>query len=79
MLSRKGKIKSTLVKSKEAEAEKFKDYFKWEEDLYRVPAHRFLAISRGENLGVLKFKIGLPTEEVENKISNYFIRSNNVA
>ena len=38
------------------------DYFKWEEDLYRIPAHRFLAINRGENLGLLKFKITLPTE-----------------
>jgi len=79
MMERKGKIKSTVVKSKEAEAEKFKDYFKWEEDLYRIPAHRFLAISRGENLGFLKFKIDLPTNEVEAKVSSFFIRGHNFA
>lgn len=79
MMERKGKVKSTLVKGKEIEAEKFKDYFKWEEDLYRIPAHRFLAINRGETFGFLKFKISLPTAEVESKIANYFIRGNNFA
>lgn len=77
LMERKGKVKSTLVKAKEVEAEKFKDYFKWEEDLHRIPAHRFLAINRGETLGFLKFKISLPTAEVESKIANYFIRGNN--
>ena len=77
MMEQKGKAVSTLVNSKKEEAEKFKDYFHWEEDLYRIPAHRFLAISRGENLGFLKFKIELPKSEVESKISNYFIRGNN--
>ncbi len=77
MMERKAKVVSTLVKSKKEEAEKFKDYFHWEEDLYRIPAHRFLAISRGENLGFLKFKIELSKAEVESKISNYFIRGNN--
>ncbi len=79
MMERKAKVKSTLIKSKAEEAEKFKDYFKWEEDLYRIPAHRFLAISRGENLGFLKFKLELPKQEVESKISNFFIRGNNFA
>src|SRR5690606_32640811 len=45
MIERKAKVKSTVVKSKLEEAEKFKDFFKWEEDLHRIPAHRFLAIS----------------------------------
>ena len=78
-IERKGKVVSTAVKSKTEEAEKFKDYFKWEEDLYRIPAHRFMAISRGENLGFLKFKIELPKAEVETKISSFFIRGNNFA
>ncbi len=77
MMQRQGKVTSSVVKSKTEEAEKFKDYFQWEEDLYRIPAHRFLAISRGENLGFLKFKITLPPQEVENKIRSFFIRGNN--
>lgn len=76
-MERSGKVKSTVVKAKMEEAAKFKDYFKWEEDLSRIPAHRFLAISRGENLGFLKFKIALPSEEVEQRISDFFIRSSN--
>lgn len=79
LMERKGKVVSSVVKSKIADAEKFKDYFNWEEDLNRIPAHRFLAISRGENLGFLSFKISLPSSEAEQKIANFFIRGNNFA
>ena len=77
MMERHGKVTSTVVKSKIEEAIKFKDYFNWEENLQRIPAHRFLAISRGEKLGFLKFKIALPTDEVEERIAKYFIRGGN--
>ncbi len=76
-IQQKAFLESKLVKGKEEEAEKFKDYFDWSESLRRVPAHRFLAMSRGEKLGFLKVKISLPKEEVEERISNYIIRKNN--
>lgn len=76
-IQQKAFLETKLVKGKEEEAEKFKDYFDWSESLRRVPAHRFLAMSRGEKLGFLKVKISLPKEEVEERISNYIIRKNN--
>jgi len=41
------------------EAEAFKDYFAHEEPARRIPAHRFLAIVRGENQGALSLRISV--------------------
>lgn len=81
MVERKGKVVSKVIKTQleknSEELQKFEDYFDWEEALYRIPAHRFLAISRGENLGFLRFKIDLPKKEVEQTIAQFFIKGNN--
>lgn len=54
-------IKSKLIKGKEEEGEKYKDYFDWEEPAYKAPSHRILAIFRGENESFIRVKI-LPDE-----------------
>ncbi len=38
-----------VVAGKEAEAEKFKDYFDYQEPLQKMPSHRILAMLRGRN------------------------------
>ena len=76
-IQQKAMLESKLMKGKEAEAENFKDYFDWSEALKRVPAHRFLAMTRGEKLGYLRLKVSLPKTEIEERIANYFIRKNN--
>ncbi|HET6228147.1 MAG TPA: Tex-like N-terminal domain-containing protein, partial [Bacteroidia bacterium] len=50
-------IKSKVLKGKEEQGEKFKDYFEWEERLMTCPSHRLLAIRRGESEGVLSIEI----------------------
>ncbi len=61
---RKAVITSTVFKSKEKEpeAQKYKDYFEWEEPISKIPSHRLLAIRRGEKEGYLSMSI-LPSEE----------------
>ena len=76
-IQQKAMLESKLMKGKEAEAENFKDYFDWSEALKRVPAHRFLAMTRGEKLGYLRLNVSLPKTEIEERIANYFIRKNN--
>ena len=76
-MEQKAILESKLVKGKEVDAEKFKDYFAWTEPLKRVPAHRFLAMGRGEKLGFLRIKIALEKVETEEQIANYIIRKNN--
>jgi uncharacterized protein len=58
----KAVFKSTVIKGKEEEGVKYKDYFAWEEPLKAAPSHRILAIRRAENEGILKLET-MPPEE----------------
>ena len=53
---------SRLVKGKETEGAKFRDYFEWSEPLKNCPSHRLLAMRRGEEEGFLRVSIA-PEEE----------------
>lgn len=58
-----GMIRSKVVKTKEAEAGKFRDYFDWSEPLKRCTSHRLLAMRRGEAEGYLRVTIAPSDEE----------------
>jgi uncharacterized protein len=55
-------LTSSVVKKRQAEATKFRDYFAWSEPLARAPSHRILAVLRGGNEGFLKVQ-ARPDEE----------------
>lgn len=61
---RAAQITSKVVKTKQAEADKYRDYFDWSEPLRRCTSHRLLAIRRGEAEGLLHVSI-CPDEEAE--------------
>jgi len=67
---------SKLIKKKEKEASKYKDYFDWSENINRAPSHRILAVMRGVNEGLLKAHF-LPDEEssIEKVKRTYFENS----
>ena len=58
-------IESKVVKSKKDtdEAQKYSDYFEWEEPLKRCSSHRLLAMRRGENEGILRVSITIDDDE----------------
>ena len=60
---RTGMILSKVVKAKEAEAGKYRDYFDWSEPLRRCTSHRLLAMRRGEAEGFLRVSITPQDEE----------------
>lgn len=68
---------SKVVKGKEEEGIKFKDYFDYSESLKRCPSHRVLAMRRGEKEGFLKLTITPDEEKAISNLENYFIKSNN--
>ncbi|WP_452219028.1 Tex family protein [Lacinutrix undariae] len=78
-LERFAMISTKVVKSKKDDenAQKFRDYFEWEEALSRIPSHRFLAISRAEKEGFIRVKITIDNERALSKIENRIIRSQN--
>jgi protein Tex len=50
-------IISKVVKGKEEEAAKYRDYFDWNELLKKCPSHRLLAMRRGEKEGFLRVSV----------------------
>ncbi|MCG8761603.1 RNA-binding transcriptional accessory protein [Tenacibaculum finnmarkense] len=72
-------INTKVVKTKKEEenAQKFKDYFDWNESFSRIPSHRFLAILRAEKEGFIRIKIDIDNERAIQKIENSVIRSQN--
>lgn len=78
-LARFSVINTKVVKTKKEEenAQKFKDYFDWNESFSRIPSHRFLAILRAEKEGFIRIKIDIDNERAIQKIENSIIRSQN--
>ncbi|WP_417199231.1 Tex family protein [Bizionia sp.] len=78
-LERFAMISTKVVKSKKDDeaAQKFRDYFEWEESLSRIPSHRLLAILRAEKEGFIKAKISIDDEKPLFKIEDRIIKSRN--
>lgn len=68
-------ISSKLAKGKAEEAEKFKDYFKYEERLKRCKSHRLLAIRRGEDAGFLKVSIRPDEKHLLERLNKFYIKN----
>ena len=75
--SRQAIIFSKVVKGKEKEAAKYKDYFDFSEPLKRCTSHRLLAIRRGEAEGLLKVSISPDDEECTERLERNYVRGNN--
>ena len=75
--SRQAIITSKVVKGKEEEAAKYKDYFDFSEPLKRCTSHRLLAIRRGETEGLLKVSISPDDEECTERLVRSYVRGNN--
>ena len=78
-LARFAIISSKIIKNKinEEKAQKFKDYFDWQESLNRIPSHRLLAILRAENEGFIRLKIEIDSDSAIQKIADKIIRTQN--
>lgn len=75
----KSLITSKLIKGKEEEGAKYRDYFDWSEPLKKCPSHRFLAMQRGEKEGFLKISAQPPQEEIIPKLERLFIKGDTAA
>ncbi|MEZ4911476.1 MAG: Tex family protein [Saprospiraceae bacterium] len=76
ILQRSGLITSKVVKSKKDIAEKYQDYFEFAEPIKKCPSHRFLAIMRGANEGLLTVGISIDDDQFKSDLYRLFIRSN---
>lgn len=72
---REALITSRVMKGKEEEAVKYKDYFEFQEPLRRCSSHRLLAIRRGEKEGFLRVALS-PEEDAPciERVEQFFVR-----
>lgn len=58
-------------------AQKYRDYFDWNEPLNRCPSHRFLAILRAESEKFIRVKIEIDDEKALERIEQRILKTNN--
>lgn len=74
LFARDAYISSKMVKGKEEDGVKYKDYFDFSEPLRRCPSHRILAMRRGEDEGFLKISIEPSQDEAIEILERQFIK-----
>ncbi len=73
----KGLFRSKVIKGKEEEGIKYKDYYEWSESVKDAPSHRILALRRGEKELFLSLEISPDEEETIEILNRMFVKSNN--
>ncbi len=74
IFSREAVIFSKLIKGKDEEAQKYRDYFDMSEKLVRCTSHRLLAMRRAENEGFLRVVITPDDENCLERLERIFIK-----
>lgn len=74
LFERKATVKTTMIKGKEEEGEKYRDYFDWEERLEKAPSHRVLAMRRAEKEKIVRLRIAPEEDEALDQLDGIFIR-----
>ena len=76
LFNREAIISSKVVKGKEEEGAKFRDYFEFNEPLARCTSHRLLAMRRGESERVLRVNISPDDGHGIENLNRRFIKGN---
>lgn len=79
LFRRQANLQSKLIKGKDEEAEKYRDYYQYAEPLHKAPSHRVLAVLRGEREGCLRLHIAPPEEIALETLYPLFLKKRNAA
>jgi uncharacterized protein len=73
------KLSSKVLSSKkdDAEAQKYRDYFEFSEQLAECPSHRILAIRRAEKEGYLTMDVNIDNQTAIDELERIFIKTHN--
>jgi protein Tex len=70
-----GIVRSRVLKDKEEEGAKYRDYFEWSEPVRTAPGHRVLAMRRGENEKILGMRVSPPDEAAIDLIEKHIVNN----
>ena len=74
LFQKQGRIVTKMVKGKEEEGAKYRDYFEWDEPLSRAPSHRILAMRRAEKEKIITMKIQPEKERAVYELDQIFVK-----
>lgn len=77
IFQRDATITSKVVKGKEEEGDKYRDYFDFSEKLSKSSSHRILAIRRGESEGFLRVNIAPDEDAALERLDKRFLKGDN--
>lgn len=77
IFSRQAILTAKVVKGKEEEGNKYRDYFDCSESLKRCSSHHLLAIRRAESEGILKVSISPDDDECLERLERQFVFNHN--
>ncbi|WP_264548578.1 Tex family protein [Flavobacterium sp. N2820] len=79
LFQRKAEITTKVVKTKKDDeaAQKFNQYFDWNEPISKAPSHRLLAMLRAEAEGFVKLNVAIEKEEALDFIEENIIKNKN--
>ena len=77
LFSQEGILSSAVIKGKEEQGAKYRDYFELTETVLKMPGHRVLAVFRGETEGYLKLSILPPEEKALSTLFKHYVKSQN--
>jgi uncharacterized protein len=79
LFQRKAEITTKVVKTKKDDeaAQKFNQYFDWNEPISKAPSHRLLAMLRAEAEGFVKLNVAVEKEEALDFIEENIIKNKN--
>jgi uncharacterized protein len=72
-------ISSKVIKGKETEGDKYRDYFEFRQPLRNCPSHRLLAIRRGEREGFLRVSIDAESEHCLEALAKHCVHGRSAA
>ncbi len=76
LFQRKALLVSKVVKGKDEEGAKYRDYFDFSEPLYKCASHRLLALIRAEREGIISLKSQPNQEEAIESLERFFVKGN---
>ena len=75
----KSVVAAKVMKGKEEEGAKYKDYFEWSEPIDQVPSHRLLAMRRAEKEMVITLTMRPDNEEALFRLNRQFVQGKSPA
>lgn len=73
-MRRKAILSAKIVKGKEKEAEKYRNYENFSQPIHRCSSHQYLALRRAESEGILRLSVSIDDDEALNALDRIFLR-----